>query len=226
MSDPLSIFINKFRSVWQAGTDARLFIECHAGQAWVSLHHHIPRPPPPLKQPPRHPGPSRLHRRRRRADARAAEAAVATAEMAVQTDDVPQTSEVAVQAALVVQPNQVPPAEQVDPVPPLPVYPFLPPPHHLHDEVCQDQVYAAAEQVEHRSQQFSSNIPQLDGLMESQVIADQQTHIWSCKCCQYEKFFKTEDELQLHHNTRDDRGLEHFLKYKECNICYPWHVWS
>ena len=106
MSDPLSIFIDKFRSVWQAGTDARLFIECHTGQAWVSLHHHILRPPPPLKQPPHQPGPSRLCRRLSRADARAAEAAVATAEMAVQTNDVPQTSEVAVQAALLSNPTK------------------------------------------------------------------------------------------------------------------------
>ena len=44
---------------------------------------------------------------------------------------------------------------------------------------------------------------------------------WSCKFCQYEKFFDTEEALEEHHNT-----AHAFIEYRECNICYGGHVWT
>ena len=73
---------NKFQQLWQAGKNARLNIECHSGQAWVSLHVHLPHPPHPptvYHQHPRQHGPSRLLRRARREAARR----TTTAEQAV-----------------------------------------------------------------------------------------------------------------------------------------------
>ena len=229
MCDQLNTFLAKFCKVWQAGTDARLLIECHAGQVWVSLHQHILHPPAPPQKHPRRPGPSRLRRRARRAEARAAATAVAasTAEVAVQTDNLPRTAEVAVQAALVpapVQPHQGPPAAQVDPVDrhdcaeqaqQCPTAAF-----HVRDAIfpeLAEQAEPPHHDVPHPHPQ--QNIPQMDGLEDTQ-------HVWSCKCCMFMKLFNTEDELQLHHNGPDDRGLPHFLNYEECAICYPWHVWS
>ena len=62
----------QFQQLWRAGTNARLNLECHAGQAWMSLHVHLPCPPRQQQQ--QHhrgrPGPSRLRRRARRAKAR------------------------------------------------------------------------------------------------------------------------------------------------------------
>ena len=71
----------QFQLLWRAGTNARLNLECHAGQAWMSLHVHLPCPPRQQQQQQHHrgrPGPSRLRRRARRAKARekAAEKAV------------------------------------------------------------------------------------------------------------------------------------------------------
>ena len=56
----------------QSGQDARLHMECHAGQVWLSFHLHVDPPPPKQQQQHRrHYGPSRLRRRARRADAHA-----------------------------------------------------------------------------------------------------------------------------------------------------------
>ena len=90
MSDPLEYFFSfsKFREIWRDNKDARIIVECHAGQAWISLHHRIPCPPPqpPRRQSqpcpprrPRRPGPSRLRRRARREEARRAIAAAENA---------------------------------------------------------------------------------------------------------------------------------------------------
>ena len=103
MAAQLSSFVQKFCSLWQAGNDGRLNIECHAGKAQIhlqlSLHHpphhphHQPQhqphhqpTPPPQHQPRRHPGPSRLRRSARRGLARAtaAKAATLAAETAAQ----------------------------------------------------------------------------------------------------------------------------------------------
>ena len=84
MSDPLTYFLEKFREIWRDSKDARIILECHAGQASISLHHRLPSPPPFSPPPPhrwsqpspscqpRKPGPSRLRRRARREEARRA----------------------------------------------------------------------------------------------------------------------------------------------------------
>ena len=231
MTEATELFKN-FQHLWQAGKDSCLNLECHAGQVWLHLQvqlHHPPSPQQYHPHPPRQ-GPSRLRRRARRAEERAKAAANAaptpsksTAEVFAQTDEI-QTVDAAVQVVMDdhdhLLPNHAPQL----------VHPFpaqQPPP--LHDEVCHDQLYAEQAEVNlrqfspsHRRNDQDANVPQFDGAMPSPVITDQ---IWSCKCCRYEQFFQTEDELQLHHNSLDDRGLEHFLPYDECNICYPWHVW-
>ena len=86
----------------------------------------------------------------------------------------------------------------------------LPPPPHrplpavlVDDAFCPDQDY-----------QESPGIPQLDGPMSS-------NDEWSCKCCMYETFYQTEDELEKHHDETHS-----FIEYKECNVCYNGHVWT
>ena len=100
-----------FKTMWQAGTNARQSLESHAGEVWVNFQMHLKHPPPPpripppphipppsyfptpppvhVQQPPRKSA-SRLRRRIRRAQSRAAaNAAVSncvSADAAVQTD--------------------------------------------------------------------------------------------------------------------------------------------
>ena len=73
--------------------------------------------------------------------------------------------------------------------------------------------YLEEKEVYHPPQ--SQNIPQVDGGLEN---VDRE---WWCYCCEYAKLFDTEELLHQHH---DDP--EHFVTYEECNICYPWHVWT
>ena len=216
----------QFQEIWKAGKDARLNFECHAGQVWLHLQVHLPQPP--LPQPYHHPqaprqGPSRLRRHARRSEARAkaAEKAVnqtVTVEVSVQTiEKEVKTTDAAVQAAFEDQP-----AKLYNHTPHL-SFPFPPP--HIPDEFYSEQENEAAAQAEAQAQYAATHIPQVDGLDDATVIAGQD-HIWSCKCCMFQKFFDTEEELQQHHNGLDDRGDQHFISYEECNICYPWHVWS
>ena len=84
MTEAVQLFF-KFQQLWQAGKDARLSMESHAGGAWINLHVYLPTPPQPprnYRQQKRQPGPSRLRRRERRAAARteAAEQAVVISE--------------------------------------------------------------------------------------------------------------------------------------------------
>ena len=81
----LTNLIAQFEREWRAGNNARVQLECHAGQAWLSLHLHVQHPPPHQDaRPHRQPGPSRLRRRARRAALRAkANAETNTAEVAV-----------------------------------------------------------------------------------------------------------------------------------------------
>ena len=101
MADQLSNFLGIFRKTWQAGKDARLVVEFHAGQAWITLHQPIGLPPPPpIKQQQWRPGPYRVRRHARWAQAREAASASAetTTEKAVQTNkSSPLTLEAAVQ---------------------------------------------------------------------------------------------------------------------------------
>ena len=119
MADQLSNILTKFCHEWQAGADARLVLECHAGKAWINIHQPLGHlPPPPPKHHPRLPGPSRLRRRARREDARAAaraaptEPPALTAEVAVQTDVSPDESDAAVQASASLAPTMESPAAQ------------------------------------------------------------------------------------------------------------------
>ena len=89
MTMEASDIFSKFQNLWRAGTNARLNFECRAGQVWMSLHVHLPNAPPQQQQQHhrRRPGPSRLRRRARRAEARER-----TAEKAVESDNFQPTS--------------------------------------------------------------------------------------------------------------------------------------
>ena len=178
---------------------------CQAGEA-------LQRPRPHCRR-----GPSYQRRLLRRAAARTA---AATADKAIQTVLEPDE---AVQDAT---PTQV--AGEVLPAP------VQPNQQHfwslLRDELCPDTDYSTAVQgvlprhpphVPHQSR--GPPIPQVDGnsTLSTQDQDQDQERVWSCKCCTYEKFFDTEDDLHHHH---DSPG--HMLMYEECNICYPWHVWT
>ena len=114
MAQELRSFVTKFESLMQAGTDARLSMEYHAGQVRIKFEVNLNKQPPPLQPqyPPHRPSPSRLRRRARRAEARAhactAEQAAAgaplTAEIAVQTEAPPANSEAAGNAAPIPEP--------------------------------------------------------------------------------------------------------------------------
>ena len=102
----LNILIDKFLYEWQAGRDARVHLECHAGQAWISLHKSLGYPPllpqydrqPSQSQSHHRASPSQLRCRAKRAQAFAvASAATETAEAAVETspgEDVIKVAEV------------------------------------------------------------------------------------------------------------------------------------
>ena len=87
---------HKFQDLWQAGSDACLNLECHAGQVWMKFQVKLCHPPPPKHCPPSRQGPSRLRRNARRADERAAPAQVAeevpTKEVAVHCASYPNTT--------------------------------------------------------------------------------------------------------------------------------------
>ena len=88
----LQSFVNKFVNLWKSGFEAKLNVEAQAGQACVSIQLGLGT----LHQPPyfRRPAPSRLRRRARRAEDRAAQA-----QAAAQADLPPANADVAVEAA-------------------------------------------------------------------------------------------------------------------------------
>ena len=75
------------------------------------------------------------------------------------------------------------------------------PPPHVPEMFCPESQYLTGH-----------SIPQLD---RPSHLPDE----WSCKCCSYESFFNTEDQLNHHHKA-------HMLRYEECNICFTGHVWK
>ena len=225
----------QFQTYWKAGAEDQFNLECHAGEVWMNLkiHLHRPPPPPPLHSRQHEPppfreqqsrqSPSRLRRRARRAKARAAaEAAVnkATEDAAVQTkDDLLITSldtDNPVDASI-----HLPPVGSVQ--------------HHkaaVHDVFCPDSVYNVLPSAPPPT--LLDIIPQLDGqaIDATEDIAAEEheeesewinpnpaTGMWTCRCCYYAHSFKTEGDLKNHHDTLS-------IEYSECNICYPWHVWS
>ena len=126
MSDPLEFFLGKFREIWRDGKDARITVECHAGQAWVSLHHRLPCPPPLSPQQPRSrsqpstprqpwkPGPSRLRRRARREEARRACYAAENAANVVRSEQNTNVTENITESDTAVQAEQLPEQEIVN----------------------------------------------------------------------------------------------------------------
>ena len=239
--------IFNFSNQWLAGLQPQLMLETDRdGQIWVSsrvvagdtpthsklvLRRHAEEAEagarqagdaglrPPLHRRPRRHGPARHRRRLRREAARAAAAAASTADKAEEKtadkeENVPSAARAAHSPTHLTQ-GQVVAAEALSPV-------LQPPNHHdqkcqnfrsVRDEVCPDGVYDAAEQAGHHRPQ-SPNIPQVDGIEN----ADRE---WWCYCCEYAKLFETEELLHQHHDDPD-----HFVTYEECNICYPWHVWT
>ena len=85
-------FVTKFQNLWHAGKQARLYIECEAGDASINLqlylghHQHPPQPQQPHQ--PLRQSPSRLRRRAKRAEAREVAAANAAQAPHVHTTDV------------------------------------------------------------------------------------------------------------------------------------------
>ena len=233
----------EFSNQWLAGLQPQLSLETSKdGQIWVTSRvaagdvptqasaahhrHHAEEATEGVGEALRHPhprrrGPSYQRRLLRRAAARTA---AAKADKAVQTEPEEPADE-AVQSAT--------PCRQVAAeVLPAPVQP-----HHLNfwsrlrDELCPDTDYSTAVQdvlphhPPHAPHQGRPHIPQVDGnstlSLHQDQDSDQQERVWSCKCCRYEQFFDTEQDLHQHH---DSPG--HMLMYEECNICYPWHVWT
>ena len=98
MADELDTFVQKFRNLWNSGLDARLNMECHAGQAWVGLHLRLGHAPGPLHQSTipkssrNRDTPSRRRRRARRAVAREKEAVKATTEKVTKAEEAVQES--------------------------------------------------------------------------------------------------------------------------------------
>ena len=236
---------NVFQTYWQAGLDARLNLECHAGKVWMHLQvqlnhpppplsplHGQPKPPPPYRRQPRQ-SPSRVRRRARRAEARAAARAAvngAAEDVAVEHDPIIE-NEVAVPLKLNHPDDQQPHKEAEEVAMPT----VAGPGHILHvpDLFCPDKVYhdlpAAAQDVPQPPHQ--DTLPQLDGHAgdvagrqeaeqedEDWINPDPVTGSWVCRCCYYAHNFISEDELRKHHNTLS-------MQYEDCNICYPWHVW-
>ena len=173
----LQFYLDNFWRELQSGQDVQLQMECHAGQVWLSFHVHVAHPPPQQHHQ-RHHGPSRLRRRARIAEARAAANAVpketvaddvGTAEKAdsgqtetnKHNDDLP-TSSAAQEAAKHPQPihNTQLPSEQA-------VHWHICTPD-VPDTFCPDRDYEAAAEVDRRNvpslQSHNQNIPQLDGL--------------------------------------------------------------
>ena len=250
---------HKFQSLWQAGTDARLSLECHAGEAWMNLQVHLSRPPPPHPLHKQHPpppfnrqqqprkSPSRLRRRARRAEARASKIAadrnVTTADASVQTatsvaDNLaPSTINIPApshgdscvllqhhhQAAGAVRPPDVEGQEQHQAgqdrhgqhIPP--------------DVFCPDDIYLQSISAVPQYSQLppQDKLPQLDGNDEEEdeefsvewINPNPTSGLWHCRCCTYAHTFTTEKELEEHHDTL-------IIEYNECNVCYPWHVWT
>ena len=173
----LQFYLDNFRCEMQSGKDARLHMECHAGQVWLSFHVHV-APPPPKQHHQRHHGTSRLRRRARRAEARAAAAANAVPKETVaddvdtaaeqsetnkHNDDLPISFTAAEEAVQHPQTSDTQlPAEQA-------VHWDIRTPD-VPDTFCPDRDYEAAGEVGrpnvHSPHSHNHNIPQLDGLTD------------------------------------------------------------
>ena len=222
MSDPINYFLDKFCEIWRDGKDARITLECHAGQAWISLHHRLGCPPPSSPQFPRRPpSPSRERRRIRRAHARTAAAQAelnpiqindqVTTSAAEQTDKAVQTEMSKTVDATVQVENQEEQEAHAAPTEP------------LHDQHCPEYQVLPAEQARHQGRQHFSigqaqprqavlhiesvrhtdtssvlsnpGIPQFDGNISTDYSL--------CNMCQ--KVLETIDDYKWHYETKHGR---------------------
>ena len=95
---------------------------------------------------------------------------------------------------------------------------------------CPDNVYQQSAPAA-LDPPLQNNLPQLDGNVtendkdednddeEEWINPDPVTGLWICRCCSYAHTFKTEKDLKMHHDTL-------IFEYDDCNVCYPWHVWT
>ena len=243
MADDL---FRQFQTYWKAGAGARLYLECHAGEVWMNLQIHLYRPPPPPtvqgrqhgSPPDPHPphqqrsrqSPSRLRRRAKRAQARAAANAAVnkvTEDVAVQTEDdlFKNYSDANISDDVPLH-HHHPPLAAVDAI--------VQHQHQavVHDVFCPDSDFnllPAAQAVVPLPTHLTI-IPQLDGqgldTTQDETVEEEEwinpnpaTGLWTCRCCHYAHNFTSEEDLKNHHDTLS-------IEYDECNICYPWHVWS
>ena len=174
-------------------------------------------------------GCSRLRRRARRAESRAAASAAVSsgvsADAAVQTDaaashgdsdELHQQHRHHAADAGSQQQNQAGQAQQG----------FLRD-QYIPDVFCPDSVYQQSPSPA-LEPPLQNNLPQLDGNDtendediedEEWINPDPATGLWKCRCCTYAHTFKTEEDLKTHHDTL-------IFEYDDCNVCYPWHVWT
>ena len=83
----LNSFIAKFVNLWQSGFDASLEVKAHAGQARILLQVGLGQyPPSSQNKTPKCPGPSRLRRREKRAEARKFAAKMSKSDLAVEAE--------------------------------------------------------------------------------------------------------------------------------------------
>ena len=232
-----------FTNQWLAGLQPMLSLETgRDGQIWISSRvvagdvptsaNLVLRRPPAEEaghhHRPRHHGPSRQRRRLRREAARAA----AAEEAAEKRISVVKTGKASENDDALKDDQALPNYTQVAVAAVEEALPAKVQPRHLHDqklgqsdfrslvdELCPDGVYYAAGQAVQLPplppELRSTNIPQVDG---QEDVGERE---WWCYCCRYAKLFPTEELLQQHHDQPD-----HFIEYEECNICYPWHVWT
>ena len=177
-----SEIFEKFQNLWRAGTNARLNLECHAGQVWMSLHVHLPSPPTQQQQHHhrRRPGPSRLRRRARRAKARGK-----SAEKAVESENLQPTScpsHVAAQATI--EENAVEKITANDVMHPQPLVSDAAvqadlahhlEAEHVEDALCPDQFFIPA--VEAVQARPGNNLVQLDGAGDQEYDDQDHAHV-------------------------------------------------
>ena len=85
----LNSFITKFVDLWQSGFDASLEVKAHAGEARISLQVGLGQAPPSSQnKPPKQPGPSRLRRREKRAEARKSAEKTSRSDLAVEAEQI------------------------------------------------------------------------------------------------------------------------------------------
>ena len=224
MTDPLTFYLDKFREVWQTGQDACITIECHAGQAWLSIHQRLPPPPPPhpFKQHRGRPSPSRLRRRARRERERSAAVKATNESESASTTvaQIPPSHDAAVQAEVTAAEQAASPAPEE-------------PQHHQVSQVVAEQAthghghvprnqdhpdeHEQAEQSLHGSESLEfdiddsmnftrSTIPQLDG--NSSLISQNESRHSTTAQSKYKaclKILETKEDFQWHFETKYGR---------------------